>query len=216
MKPNEAISRAIEELERNKRLKIIAVSGPGEPLANEETFTTLGEIRKRNDEVKFCLSTNGVLLLDHAARLRKLGVQSISVSMNAAFSETAARIYEWARIDGNIVQGKEMGQAIIQKQLAGIEKAVELEMIIKVNTILIPEYNVDDIPHIAQRIAQAGASLQNIVPLVLCKEDTQLRTPLKNELDKSRSVASKYIHQFTHCKQCRSDVVGIPGQDRVL
>ncbi|MHA1137349.1 MAG: radical SAM protein [Candidatus Thorarchaeota archaeon] len=216
MQPHEAIARAKIEIEKDRGLRIVAVSGPGEPLANEETFTTLEGIRKQNQGINFCLSTNGVLLEDSAVRLKELGVRSISVSVNAAFPKTAARVYEWARFNGKVIRGNEMGETIIQKQLAGIKKAVALGMVIKVNTILIPDINVDDIPYISKQIVQAGAALQNIVPLILCGENPQLRTPTKKELDSARSTASKYLRQFTHCKQCRSDVVGIPGQDRIL
>jgi nitrogen fixation protein NifB len=109
-----------------------------------------------------------------------------------------------------------MGKSIIQKQLGGIERAVALGMIIKVNTILIPDYNVEDITYITQQVAQSGASLQNIVPMIVCGENSNLRTPTKKELNDARLAASKHLRQFTHCKQCRSDVIGIPGQDRIL
>lgn len=216
MHPQEAISRAMEEVEKDSRLRIIAISGPGEPLANEETFTTLEGIRKQNESVNFCLSTNGVLLEDCAPRLLKLGVTSISVSVSAIFPETASRLYEWARIDGEVTRGKEMGNIIIQKQFAGIERAVALGMIIKVNSILIPGINTDNIDYLSKEIANSGASLQNIVPLVPCGNIQSLRPPTANELDCARLMASKHIRQFTHCKQCRSDVVGIPGRDRIL
>lgn len=216
MKPHEAIARAQTEIENNRNLRIAAVSGPGEPLANEETFTTLDGIRKQNQEIEFCLSTNGLLLEEYAISLKKLGVRSISVSVNAAFPKTAAKIYEWARIDGKIIRGKKMGTVIIQKQLAGIERSVALGMIIKVNTILMPDFNVEEIQSISQQVAQSGASLQNVVPLIVCGENLQFRAPTKKELDDARLAASKYLHQFRHCKQCRSDVLGIPGHDRIL
>ncbi|MGY5872131.1 MAG: radical SAM protein [Candidatus Thorarchaeota archaeon] len=216
MNPDEAISRTIDEVKKDSRLRIVAISGPGEPLANEETFTTLEGIHNQTNHLNFCLSTNGVLLEDAAFRLKELGVRTISVSMSAAFPDTAARVYEWARINGEIVKGKTMGEYIIQKQLAGIARSVSLGITVKVNTILMPGINNDEINHIAKQIADVGASLQNIVPLVLCVSNQDLRIPTKKELDSARFTAAAYIPQFTHCKQCRSDVVGIPGEDRVL
>lgn len=216
MRPREAISRAMEEAEKDSRLRIIAISGPGEPLANEESFTTLEGIRKQNESLKFCLSTNGVLLEDCAPRLFELGVTSISVSVSAILAETASKLYEWARMNGKVIRGKEMGKIVIQKQLAGIERAAALGMVVKVNTILIPSINTNDINLLAKEIADSGSSLQNIVPLVPCGNNPSLRSPTANELGFARLTASKHIRQFTHCKQCRSDVVGIPGDDRIL
>ncbi|MBE0527536.1 radical SAM protein [Candidatus Thorarchaeota archaeon] len=216
MEPQDAISRAMEEVENDSSLRIIAISGPGEPLANEETFTTLEGIRKQNESLNFCLSTNGVLLEDCVPRLLELGVTSISVSVNAIFPETAASIYDWARIDGKVTRGKEMGRIVIKKQFAGIKRAAALGMIIKVNTILIPGINTNDIDYLSKEVANFGASLQNIVPLIPCGKNLGLRSPTANELGCARLTGSKHIRQFTQCKQCRSDVVGIPGKDRIL
>lgn len=216
MNPKEAIARTLSEIEKNPLLKIVAISGPGEPLANKQTFTTLEGIRNQNKELDFCLSTNGVLLEGAATQLKKLGVRSVSVSMSAIFPETAAQVYEWARIDGEILQGQKMGEAIILKQLAGIERTVALGITVKVNTILMPNINTEDIQYLSKQIVDSGASLQNIVPLIPCGNAQQLRPPTKEELYMARQIASENIAQFTHCKQCRSDVVGIPGFDRIL
>ncbi len=216
MDPKEAIARTFSEIEKNPQLKIVAISGPGEPLANEQTFTTLEGIRNQNKELNFCLCTNGVLLEDAVIKLKELGVRSISVSMSAILPETAAQVYEWARIDGEVLQGQKMGEAIIQKQLSGIERTVALGITVKVNTILMPNINTEDIEYLSKRIVDSGVSLQNIVPLILCGNDQKLRPPTTEELSMARQIASKNITQFTHCKQCRSDVVGIPGADRIL
>lgn len=216
MDPKEAIARTFSEIKKNPRLKIIAISGPGEPLVNEHTYTTLEGIRNRNKELNFCLSTNGVLLEDAATKLKELGVRSISVSMSAILPETAAKVYEWARIDGEILQGQKMGQVIILKQLAGIERAVDLGITVKVNTILMPNINTEEIEYLSKQIVESGASLQNIISLIPCGNAQKLRPPTKEELYMARQIASENITQFTHCKQCRSDVVGIPGFDRIL
>ncbi len=216
MDPKEAIARTFFEIEKNPRLKIVAISGPGEPLANEETFTTLQGIRNQNEDLNFCLCTNGVLLADAAPKLKELGVKSITVTINAIFPETAAQVYEWARIDGEIMHGLTMGESIIRKQLEGIERTVALGITVKVNTILMPNINTGDIENLSRRIADYGASLHNIVPLILIVNNPKLISPTKEELFMARQIASENIAQFTHCKQCRSDVVGIPGADRVL
>ena len=216
MKPQDAISKTLEEFKRNSRLKIVAISGPGEPLANDATFLTLEGIREENKDVHFCLSTNGILLETNAHLLKDLGVESISVSMSAIHPHTSAKLYEWLHISGKTILGKEMGQTIIAKQLAGIKQSLDLGMTVKVNTILIPEINTDDVEDLAKQLTELGVQLQNIVPLVATRTNNHLRIPTKDEVDDARCIASKYIQQFMHCKQCRSDVVGIPGNDRIL
>ncbi|TFG31046.1 radical SAM protein [Candidatus Thorarchaeota archaeon] len=216
MTPSEAIARTVMEMERNSNLRIIAISGPGEPLFNDETFVFLEKISSLKKDRKICLSTNGVLLEEKAAYLQQIRVDSISVSMNAIHPTTAAKVYEWALIDNDLMTGIEMGKRIISKQLNGISIATELGISLKVNTVLIPEINANEISILAKRIAKAGAILQNIVPLVPCSKTTCLIPPTFDELASARKIGGESIPQFYHCKQCRSDVVGVPGDDRVL
>ncbi len=204
------------ELEATDRLKIVAVSGPGEPLANSETFALLSEIHRKHEWLKLCLSTNGTLLPESLEKLKELGIDTISVSMSAARPHTAASIYEWAIINGKRASGEEMGERVISLQLEGIRLAAEAGFAVKVNTILIPSVNSHEMAEISVRIAEAGAALQNIVPLVPSDKMAFLRPPTSAELRVARSGGSAHIAQFTHCKQCRSDVVGIPGNDRIL
>jgi nitrogen fixation protein NifB len=136
--------------------------------------------------------------------------------MSAIHAETAAQIYEWARLDGFRVTGEAMGEAIIKRQISGISVAVEAGIIVKVNTILIPGINEREIGEIARAISRAGADLQNIVPLVPAGNMMDRRPPSQAEIADARSIAAQYIPQFAYCMQCRSDVVGIPGNDRVL
>jgi nitrogen fixation protein NifB len=216
MTPEEAISRTEVEMKKNPKLKIVAISGPGEPLANEETFTTLKGIRNKHKNVKFCLSTNGVKLEEKATLLHELGVESVSVSVSALRPIIVSKMYEWAIIDDQLLKGPKMGELIIQNQLRGITKAVELGMVVKVNTILIPEINMQEMNHLSQRLASKGVSLQNIVPLIANPSIPHLNPPTEQEIMEARRIGSQHLPQFTHCKQCRSDVVGIPGDDTIL
>ena len=216
LSPAEAIDITRKEMNQNPNLKIIAISGPGEPLYNAETFEVLESIRKIGIECKLCLSTNGVLLGENAETLGNLGVDSISVSMNGISPEVVASIYEWAVLNGNKMNGTEMAKDIISRQLEGIEIASKNGITVKVNTVLIPELNTLEIHALARQVSIAGAVLQNIVPLIPCSTSQKLRPPTNSELTTARSIGSTYLPQFSHCKQCRSDVVGIPGDDRIL
>ena len=214
--PEAAAARAMKEIVKNPLLRIVAVSGPGEPLANEETFETLEMIRRNHKEIAICLSTNGVLLGEYVDWLVEMGVETISVSMSTLSSWTASRIYEWAKFRSGLMKGREMGSRIVKSQLHGIAKASRAGIHVKVNSILIPELNMQDIKPLAKEIAKAGASLQNIVPLIPNDKFASYRPPTREEVQKVRTEASVFIKQFSHCKQCRSDVVGIPGCDEVL
>jgi nitrogen fixation protein NifB len=216
MTPESAVARTRAEIEKNPRLKIVAISGPGEPLTNPETFETLEMIREEFKDIAICVSTNGTLLEDNVDWLRKTQVDTITVSMSTANISTASKIYEWARFGNDILQNEEMGSRIVNSQLRGISKASKAGIHVKVNSILIPEINSEDIPPLAREISRLGAALQNIVPLVPNDSFSDFRAPTIEEISEIRKRASTFMKQFSHCKQCRSDVVGIPGSDRIL
>jgi nitrogen fixation protein NifB len=216
MSPETAAKRALAETSLDSRVRIIAVSGPGEPLANSETFETFELLRARLKNIDYCLSTNGILLFEYVSWLKKIGFKTVSVSMSTDVPSSAARIYEWADIQDKRRTGEEMGSIIVESQLKGIARAAGAGLTVKVNTILIPGINQDDIMGLSESIADAGAYIQNIVPLVPNDRLASLASPSMNDLIDIRMKASKYIQQFSHCKQCRSDVVGLPGHDVIL
>jgi len=216
MTPTQAIEVTLDELGKDPNLRIVAISGPGEPLACPQTFTTLRGVRDLGVDIEFCLSANGVLLEEKTQQLVELGAKTISVTMSTVSPETASQIYEWAMIDGKRLAGPEMGEKIIDAQLRGISSATKSGMFVKVNSILIPEMNGEQMKALAIALRDAGARLQNIVPLIPFDNMAKERPPTQNEVQDARYRASHFMEQFHHCKQCRSDVVGIPGSDRIL
>jgi len=76
MTPEEAVNRTLEEIERRPNLRIVAVSGPGEPLTNDTTFDTLRGIKNTKPDIHFCISTNGILLANKVSRLLEFDVET--------------------------------------------------------------------------------------------------------------------------------------------
>lgn len=215
MTVEQALNVLRRELSNRPDLRIVAVSGPGEPLYNPEFYELMRAVKDIDSTLKLCVSTNGVLLTDALESLLELNISTISVSVHTFSIGTAQRIYEWAMIDGARYFGIEMAEKIINRQRDGISASVSSGINIKVNTILIPGVNDDEMAYIASELAGMGVKLQNIVPLVPIGNGPPNR-PTHAELIAARMSASQHIRQFHHCKQCRSDVVGIPGNDVIL
>ncbi len=216
MTPEEALATLTEEMERSENLHIVAISGPGEPLFNKETFVTLQKARELYPNIRMCLSTNGLLLSNSVSHLIAVGVDTVSVSMSAIRPETVRKLYSWAMVENKMVRGPELGHLIPEFQLAGIQAATENGINVKVNTVLIPSLNLQEIPNLSREIKKAGATLQNIIPLIPRGTMSDFPAPTRKVLNKMRESTERIIPQFNHCKQCRSDVVGIPGCDRTL
>lgn len=209
LSPKEALSRYQEIVSKDKTIKIVGISGPGDPLFNKETFETFELIRNCNSEAEFCISTNGLLLEDLAELLLSYNVRYVTVTVNAIDSDIAQYIYEFAMYNELLYFGKEAAELIVQKQQYGIYKASELGLIVKVNTVLIPGINDHHVEDVASRVKELGAKVMNIMPLVPYAKLSYMERPSCSILAQVRERCGRIISVITHCKQCRSDEAGL-------
>lgn len=211
--PRQALNR-VRKMARSFPLTVVGIAGPGDPLANKETFITFDLIRKEFPRLMKCLSTNGLLLEQYAAILKELELATLTVTVNAVKPETAVSIYDFIILDDKKYTGIKAARTLLEKQWEGIEKAVRLGLTVKVNTVLIPQVNKNEISEIAKRCKSLGVKMMNIIPLIPINRMALFKAPGCDELRAIRDKSEKYIQQFRHCKQCRADAAGIPGLER--
>ncbi|MBI5742189.1 MAG: nitrogenase cofactor biosynthesis protein NifB [Nitrospirae bacterium] len=212
--PHEALDRVRSLVERNERLTVIGIAGPGDPLANDATFETFSRIHRAYPELTLCVSTNGLLLSDRLDDLVGAGVTSLTVTINAVRPEIAEKIYSWVSYKGTLYKGREAAECLLNNQWEGPGTAVKAGLIVKVNTVFIPGINDEEIPLVSWFAARRGAELMNIMPLIPKAEFEHLRRPSHEALNTIRRKCEKHIPQMTHCRQCRADACGELGEDR--
>jgi nitrogen fixation protein NifB len=214
MTPTEAVERVRMLMERNDRITVIGIAGPGDPLANDATFEALNAINREFPELTLCVSTNGLLLTDRLADLMRCGVRSLTITMNAVTPETAMKIYSWVSYRGKRYAGKEAAECLICNQTRGLRNAVDAGFMVKVNSVFIPGVNTAELPLIAWLAGMRGADIMNIIPLIPQAEFEHLRRPAREMVNKMRNECITYIPQMTHCRQCRADAFGVLGEDK--
>jgi nitrogen fixation protein NifB len=192
-------------------IKVVGIAGPGDPLANEETFETFRLVKGEFPELLFCMSTNGLLLPDRIRDLELIGLHSLTVTINSLSAEVGSRIYRQVVIDGVHYQGAEGAALLIERQIEGVRLAAERGMVVKVNTVLIPGCNDDQIPLIADKISELGAFVMNVMPVIPCGALRDVVPPTPEYLEQLRSANERVIPQFRHCSQCRADAFGLIG-----
>ncbi|OAG28446.1 radical SAM protein [Thermodesulfatator autotrophicus] len=192
------------------QIEVIGVAGPGDALANEETFEALKQVKAKFPELKICLSTNGLALPESLPKMLGVGVEFVSVTVNFISPEVGAKLLRWVKAEHKL-EGKDAASFLVSKQLEGINLASQAGLRVKVNTVLVPGVNDDEVTAIAREVAKAGASLMNIIPLIPLGEFRGYRAPTRKELNKARSKAAHYLPQFLACKRCRADAAGIPA-----
>jgi nitrogen fixation protein NifB len=107
----------------------------------------------------------------------------------------------------------EAARILIANQLEGLKRAAGYGMTIKVNTVLIPGTNDDQVPLVARRVRELGAFVMNVMPLIPQADFADIAPPLPETLELVRNANEKIIGQFRHCRQCRADAAGLIGED---
>ncbi len=215
LKPEEVEDYLNEMLKKIPNLKVVGIAGPGDSLFNKETFETLEILKNKFPDLVSCLSTNGLLLPKYAEKLKDLGVKTITVTVNAIKPEILKDIVEWIYYDGKVYKGEEGAKILIKNQMEGIKKAHDLGLVVKINTVLIPEINMDHIPEIAEAFKDI-AYIQNIIPLIPIYKMEGLRRPTCEEISNVRDKCEEYLHQFRACQQCRADAAGLLSEKEGL
>lgn len=212
--PGQAVERVRMLIERNDRISVIGIAGPGDPLANNATFEALSSINREFPELVLCVSTNGLLLTERLEELMKCGVRSLTITMNAVTPETAEKIYSWVYYRGRRYTGRQAAECLVCNQARGLRNAIDAGFMVKINSVFIPGMNDAELPLVAWLAGMRGAEIMNVLPLIPQADLEHLRRPSREMINKMRGECRKYVAQMTHCRQCRADAFGILGEDK--
>ena len=214
LQPAEALDVVKRALELCPQITVAGIAGPGDTLATDHAIETFRLISRQYPDLVCCLSTNGLRLAERAKELVEVGVKTITVTVNAADAQTLARICSYAIIDGRQESGELAAKKLLAAQKKGIRRTVELGLVVKLNTVLIPGINDFQIGEVAKLGAQLGVHFINVIPLIPQHEMVNYPVPTCQELNLARSIAEQYLPVFRHCRQCRADACGIPGSNQ--
>ena len=217
LKPEEAVETVRRAKELCPALTVVGIAGPGDTLANDQALKAFRLVKEAFPELICCLSTNGFRLPDKVDEIAKIGIETLTVTVNAVDPEIEAKINNFV-IDekGQKHEGVEGAKLLIEKQLEGIRRAAELGIVVKINSVLVPGINDKHIPEVAKVTAGLGASILNIIPLIPQNEMADIPAPTCADLEEVRQEAGKYLEVFRHCQHCRADSLGIPGKGKDL
>ena len=181
-------------------------------LATDYALETFRKVKEKFPKLIKCMSTNGLLLYEKADEVIDVGIDSLTVTVNAVKPEILTKLNKYIIYHGRKYEGTEGAEILIGNQLKGIRKVAAAGITIKINTVLVPEINGGHIEEIAKTVKEAGASIYNIIPLIPQYELADQKAPVCSQIDEARTKASKYIDVFRHCQHCRADAVGVPGK----
>lgn len=210
--PDESIEILEKALKVCPEITVAGIAGPGDTLASDYALETFRKIKEKFPDLIKCMSTNGLLLYEKADEVIEVGIDSLTVTVNAVDPEIEAKLNKYIIYHGKRYDGIEGAEILIENQLKGIKKISDAGITIKVNTVLVPDINGEHIEEIAKAVNEAGAKIYNIIPLIPQFELADQKAPTCSQIDEARTKASKYIDVFRHCQHCRADAVGVPGK----
>ncbi|HEX3018955.1 MAG TPA: radical SAM protein [Chitinispirillaceae bacterium] len=217
--PTQALKTLKSALRSGIPISVAGIAGPGDAFANvKETLDTLRLIHEHFPEILLCVSTNGVDIAPYVDVLEDLGVSHLTVTVNAIDAETAARLYTWVRVEGETLKGLEAGQVIVERQRTALQTIATHSFILKVNTVVVPGVNMDQVPIIAKTVADLGADLHNCIPMipVTATPFAEIEEPLSEQMQRIQALAGAYIPQMFHCNRCRADACGFLTEKGML
>ena len=215
--PEQALVYVEKVLEKEPRITVVGIAGPGDPFANpEETLQTMRLIRGRFPDLLLCLSSNGFAIANHVDEIAEIGVSHVTITVNAVDPEISQKIYGWVSEGKVIHKGLQAAELLLARQLDAIRKLKASGITVKINTIVVPGINDHHVIEVAKKMRELGVDLLNCMAL-FPNVDTpfgDIIEPDKTKMEKIRKEAETYIPQMRHCTRCRADAVGLLGQDR--
>lgn len=216
LSPEQAFERFVQVKAQMPNLSVVGIAGPGDALADfEKTSKTLRLIRSVDEDITFCLSTNGLMLPQHVDDIIALGVSHVTVTVNAVDVGIAAKIYKNTRYMGETYTGETAAAILLANQMSGIRMLADKGVIVKVNIVMLKGINDAHIQTVVEKVKSLGAALTNIMQLIPVKGSAFENMPLisRREIMRMREQCGQTLKQMMHCRQCRADAVGTLDND---
>lgn len=216
LSPEEAFRKYVAVKEKMPNLTVVGIAGPGDALANfAETKKTLQLIKEYDENITFCLSTNGLMLPLYAQELIELGITHLTVTVNAVDPVIGAKIYKHVDYMGVRYTGEAGAAVLMANQLTGIKYLTSRGIVCKINSVVLKGINDKHIEDITKKSKELGAYISNIMPHipVIGSAFESLDTMNNKEITELRKKCEVNTRQMYHCRQCRSDAIGTLDND---
>lgn len=219
--PEQAVKKTKAVAANIPQMSVLGIAGPGDPLANpERTFATFRMLSEQTPDIKLCVSTNGLALPDCVEELAKHNIEHVTITINCVDPAVGEKIYPWIFWKNKRIRGREGAAILIERQQLGLEMLVARDILVKVNSVMIPGVNDQHLVEVSKVVKSKGAFLHNVMPLIAEAEHGTFfgvmgqRGPTPKELQDLQDACAGDMNMMRHCRQCRADAVGLLGEDR--
>ncbi len=204
-----------ESIEMYNDCKIIGIAGPGDPLANpDNVFSALEIVSQNYPDFKKCMCTNGFGVEDCSDKIKEIGIDYITLTINSINASTLSNIYKFIYYRDEYYEGDSAAQLILRLQKSALDILSGIkDLKIKINIVLIPGINDKEIDELIQFLCKYKIDIINIIPL-LSVSGTEFGTiePLTHSdfCKFKKDLENRYpkVKFKQSCQRCRSDARG--------
>lgn len=160
-------------------IKKVRITG-GEPLVRKGIMEIISYIHEIPEIKEICLTTNGTLLKEFAYKLKEAGVNRLNISLDTLKEDKYAKITRLGKLSD---------------ALEGIKTAKDLGFKIKINTVLIGEFNDDEILDFVNFAKDNELTLRfiELMPIGVSKE-LDKKSFISNQIVLDRCQELKFDH----------------------
>ena len=161
-----------------------------------------------------CVATNGLNLTPYADELARLRVSHVTVTVNAVEPRIGQHVYAWVRDGRSVFRGEAAAELLWERQREAIRELKARDLVVKINTILIPGINDQHIEDVARTMRDLGVDVLNCVPMypVANTPLADVPEPSPPMVAEARRQAGQYLPLMHHCTRCRADAAGLLGE----
>lgn len=164
------LERVLADAAAGVSLTGVAISGPGEPLAEPApVLETFRAVHAAHPELPLFLTTNGLCAQDAdmgalAAELAEAGVAKVTVLVDAVDPSLVEQLFAWIRPGKRTVALPQAATMLVDAQASAIRAFREAGLFVTVRMTVYPGINEDHVEDVANVVASLGADLLALAP----------------------------------------------------
>ncbi len=159
------ILEGLDQIMKTGEVSMVAITGPGDPLATPEiTVDTIKIIKERYPQLKIGLKTIGIDSGRLASSLAQAGVDYIEMQVDGVKTEILEKLYAWIRPGSKTLKISDAADLLIKEQRSGVPALKFHNITVSILTTLYPGYNIDHVAQISSDMMELGADSMSLLP----------------------------------------------------
>ncbi len=181
--------------EREGKVVMAAITGPGDPLATVElTLAAVESIKSRFPDLPIGLLTLGIGSSRFAGDLARAGVSYVEMKVEGVRAEILEKLFAWIRPGAKTLKLADAVALLLQEQRDGVSALKFRQIAVSILTTLYPGYNTDHIAKISGEMVELGADTISLVPY--CPEpaaEVELEGPTTEIVAEAKNKAKAFL-----------------------